>query len=172
MAHNMVPNTNSSHQDTAAPSWRSFCPVESCQRACKSKTGWTAHLRSVHPHLDFSNLQSRQLIANLSHPSHVSLNVNCRDFASSPVRDDYAAASESGSNIEMEGTTFNPIRNDIPCPDLRSSQLRGSDFGDGNEYHPVINGKSLFSDINPVLKFLMDNLQVNHVTRMAIPFQI
>ncbi len=146
---------------TTNSSLRFLCPVKTCQRACKSKPGWTAHLRSVHPHLDFSTL-SQSPIVNLSH--HVQpliqtptnsrndlasspvvnyahaeswSDVKMEDLASSPVVDH--AHTESWSDVEMEDFTLDDA-NDFPSP-------HDSNVGNGDvDYHPVMNGKCLFND--------------------------
>lgn len=85
-------------------SQRFRCPVETCQRACKTKAGWTKHLRLVHAHLDFSTLQSQDFIINLPHYGSSLLPTlnNSGGLASlppSPVGSDYA---HTRSDFEME----------------------------------------------------------------------
>jgi hypothetical protein len=130
-------------------SQRFLCPVPTCQRACKTKSGWTRHLRSVHPHLDFSGFQSQNPIINLSHfVSLIPTHGNRRGLASSPIGGlDYA---DTGRDVEMEDMTLNSdgaTRNDFAHSDPRSSPSRDSELGNDNEHHPIVNGKFI-SDTN------------------------
>lgn len=125
-----------SYSPTTNSSLRFLCPVNTCQRACISKPGWTAHLRSIHPHLDFSNLDQNPIV-NLSRHVQplISTSGNRNDLASSPVVGH--AHTESWSDVEMEDLTLDDANN-LPSYD--------SDLGDSDsdvEYHPVMNGKCL-----------------------------
>jgi hypothetical protein len=108
------------------------CPVETCQHTCKTKTGWTKHLHSVHANLDFSNLQSSNYVLNLGPPRFL------------PTLDNPAPglASLPGSDFEMEDVA---TQNDFPDFNLRSSPFYGSEVGDNREYHSVIDGMLLFN---------------------------
>lgn len=156
----MVPST----LDTSS-SLRFLCPVETCQRACKTKAGWTAHLHSVHPHLDFSQFQTRNTVVNL--PRHtVSListhSDHRRDLASSPLGDkDAYAGPENDFEMWQDIILDNAIGDGSP----RSSPLWDyNTSGRKNDCHSVINGKWLVSFI----ALLIDNLQVDHATRMVV----
>jgi hypothetical protein len=143
------PTTNSFNYDNLlSPSQRFLCPVETCQRACRSKTAWTKHLRSVHAHVDFSKFQSQNTIIDLPHVSSQTLE-NSRALGSLPTspvtpnlnRDDAHAEYD----FEMGDVAHDAAGSDFFHSDSRSSPPPASEVGDNKDYHPIINGEFLFN---------------------------
>lgn len=44
------------------------CPLSTCPRLLRSKTGWTQHILSAHPDLNLSHIQSLNAVVTISEP--------------------------------------------------------------------------------------------------------
>lgn len=134
-------------QDPGTTQRRFLCPVKSCQRAFISKTGWTKHLRLIHPNLHVSRFQSESPIVNLPFPHTIPTLNDCRDLATSPPSSPVDFNHPAENDFEM-------VDLDVPEPEpeMPSSPSESFDPDADNEYeyHPIINGKSLLTELRPV----------------------
>ena len=140
------PSTTSfNHDNILSPVQRFLCPVRTCQRACKSKTAWTRHLRSVHAHIDFSEFQSQNAIINLPHVSSLTLNGRraLDSLPTSPMTSNLNDA-HADYDFEMEDIAHDPAGSDSFHSNLCSLLLHDSEAGNNKEYHPTINGEFLY----------------------------
>ena len=154
--------TNIFGQDTTLQ-WF-LCPLKSCQRACKSKTGWTRHLRSVHPHLDISQFQCESVIVNLPLPCTVPTLSNRHNLASSPPTSPVDFNFPTGNDFDIEMVNL-----DMTEPEMPSSPSQVDPDADSEcEYHPIINGKSLSREFILFRRSPINTLQVDHATSMVI----
>ena len=147
--------------------------MRTCQRACRSKTTWTLHLRSVHSDLDFSKFRSENAIIDLpdtseSSPPNLDNRRALGSLPTSPaVTPNAHVHADSEYDYDMEDIThWDVAGSDFLHFRSSPSLAHGSEVGDNKESHPIINGKFLPHFDHTTI----ESLQVNRVTRMEIRF--
>jgi hypothetical protein len=143
----MPRSPTNSHFDRPSFLQRFRCPLETCQRLLKSKSGWTRHILLVHPDHDLTYTQSQN--AKIPIPNHNSTQVlplqKNRLYSSPPTSPMQPQAYEN--NYEIPQVVEVPSQSSvIPSSPLPSDEATSPEIYP-TEYHAIINGTVWLSTI-------------------------